>query len=614
MRLPSSMSILYHRHGRLTDTKMAYYSDEIIEEVRSRNDIVDVVGNYVKLQKKGNTYFGLCPFHNEKTGSFSVSPQKQMFYCFGCGAGGNVLTFVMKYENFTFGEAMQTLADRAGIRLPQQEMTSSQKKEADKRTRLLEIQKEAAKYFYSLLMGPRGKNAYAYFKKRELTDETIKKFGLGYSDQYSDDLYRYLRSKGYDDQILKESGLVTIDEVRGGHDKFWNRAMFPIMDVHNKVIGFGGRVMGEGEPKYLNSPETKIFDKSRNLYGLHLARTTKKNFFLLCEGYMDVISLHQAGFDNAVASLGTALTSGHASLLKRYTKEVYLTYDSDGAGRKAALRAIPILREVGIVTKVVNMEPYKDPDEFMKNLGPEEYRKRLEQAENSFMFQIRVLQQDYDMSDPQSKTAFFNKVAEKLLEFQEELERTNYIEAIAAKYLIREDELRKLVNNLAMKGGVVKTPQPLKSGVHENKKKEDGMKQSQKLLLTWLIEDTRLFETIKGLVDASDFTEELYHKAACEVFQQFEKDGTVNPAKIVSLFDNEEEQAEIAALFNASIHEVESKADMEKAVKETVIRIKQNSIRVQSQNMDSTDLNGMMKTIEQKRALEKLEKMNFHIV
>lgn len=593
---------------------MAYYSDEIIEEVRSRNDIVDVVGNYVKLQKKGNTYFGLCPFHNEKTGSFSVSPQKQMFYCFGCGAGGNVLTFVMKYENFTFGEAMQTLADRAGIRLPQQEMTSSQKKEADKRTRLLEIQKEAAKYFYSLLMGPRGKNAYAYFKKRELTDETIKKFGLGYSDQYSDDLYRYLRSKGYDDQILKESGLVTIDEVRGGHDKFWNRAMFPIMDVHNKVIGFGGRVMGEGEPKYLNSPETKIFDKSRNLYGLHLARTTKKNFFLLCEGYMDVISLHQAGFDNAVASLGTALTSGHASLLKRYTKEVYLTYDSDGAGRKAALRAIPILREVGIVTKVVNMEPYKDPDEFMKNLGPEEYRKRLEQAENSFMFQIRVLQQDYDMSDPQSKTAFFNKVAEQLLEFQEELERTNYIEAVAAKYLIREDELRKLVNNLAMKGGVVKTPQPLKSGVHENKKKEDGMKQSQKLLLTWLIEDTRLFETIKGLVDASDFTEELYHKAACEVFQQFEKDGTVNPAKIVSLFDNEEEQAEIAALFNASIHEVESKADMEKAVKETVIRIKQNSIRVQSQNMDPTDLNGMMKTIEQKRALEKLEKMNFHIV
>lgn len=592
---------------------MAYYSDELIEEVRSRNDIVDVVGGYVKLQKKGSTYFGLCPFHNEKTGSFSVSGQKQMFYCFGCGAGGNVLTFVMKYENFTFGEAMQTLAERVGIELPQHEMTNAQKKEADKRTRLLEINKEAAKYFYSLLYGPRGKNAYEYFKKRELSEETMKKFGLGYSDQYSDDLYRYLRAKGYDDQILKESGLVTIDEVRGGHDKFWNRAMFPIMDVHNKVIGFGGRVMGEGEPKYLNSPETKIFDKSRNLYGLHLARTTKKNFFLLCEGYMDVIALHQAGFDNAVASLGTALTSGHASLLKRYTKEVYLTYDSDGAGKKAALRAIPILREVGIVTKVVNMEPYKDPDEFMKNLGAEEYQDRIDNAENSFMFQIRLLQQGYDMSDPQSKTAFFNEVAKQLLEFQEELERTNYIEAVARKFAINADELRKLVNNLAMKGGVVKATQPLKTGVHENKKKEDGMKQSQKLLLTWLIEDTRLFQTVKGLVDASDFTEELYHKAALEVFEQFERDGTVNPAKIVNLFDNEEEQAEIAALFNASIHEVESQADMEKAIKETVIRIKQNSINVQSQNMDPTDLNGMMKTIEQKRALEKLEKMNFHI-
>lgn len=340
---------------------MPYYSDELVEEVRSRNDIVDVIGSYVHLQKKGSTYFGLCPFHNEKTGSFSVSPNKQMYYCFGCGAGGNVFTFLMQYENFTFPEAMQELADRVGIELPKQEMTSAQRREADRRTQLLEINKEAAKYFYMLLRGPRGQRAHEYFKKRELSDETMQKFGLGYSDQYSDDLYKYLRSKGYDDEILKETGLVTIDEVRGGHDKFWNRAMFPIMDVHNRVIGFGGRVMGDGEPKYLNSPETKIFDKSRNLYGLNIARSTRKNQLLLCEGYMDVIALHQAGFDNAVASLGTALTSGHASLLKRYTNEVYLTYDSDGAGVKAALRAIPILKEVGITTKVINMRPVQGP-------------------------------------------------------------------------------------------------------------------------------------------------------------------------------------------------------------------------------------------------------------
>lgn len=369
---------------------MPRYSDELIEEVRSRNDIVDVISQYVRLSKKGSTYFGLCPFHNEKTGSFSVSPNKQMYYCFGCHAGGNVFTFLMQYENYTFGEAMEALAERAGVDLPKQEYTAAQRQEADRRARLLEINKEAAKYFFVLLRGERGKRALDYFKKRALSDETIHKFGLGYSDQYSDDLYRYLRSKGYDDEILKDSGLVTIDEVRGGHDKFWNRAMFPIMDVHNKVIGFGGRVMGDGEPKYLNSPETKIFDKSRNLYGLNFARATKKPQLLLCEGYMDVIALHQAGFDNAVASLGTALTSGHANLLKRYTKEVYLTYDSDGAGIKAALRAIPILKEVGITTKIINMKPYKDPDEFIKALGAEAYQERIDQAENSFLFEVRL--------------------------------------------------------------------------------------------------------------------------------------------------------------------------------------------------------------------------------
>lgn len=593
---------------------MPYYSDELIEEVRSRNDIVDVIGGYVRLQKKGSTYFGLCPFHNEKTGSFSVSPNKQMYYCFGCGAGGNVFTFLMKYENYTFSEAMQTLADRVGVELPQQEMTEAQKREADKRTRLLEINKEAAKYFYSLLRNNRGTKALEYFRKRELSDETMQKFGLGYSDQYSDDLYRYLRSKGYDDNILKDSGLVTIDEARGGRDKFWNRAMFPIMDANNRVIGFGGRVMGDGEPKYLNSPETKIFDKSRNLYGLNIARHSRKDYLLLCEGYMDVISLHQAGFDNAVASLGTALTSGHANLLKRYTKEVFLTYDSDGAGVKAALRAIPILKEVGITTKIINMRPYKDPDEFMKALGAEAYQERIDNAENSFMFEIRIMEEKYDMNDPESKTQFYNEIASKLLGFSEELERNNYIQAVADKYHIAFEDLRKLVNNLAIKGGIVKAPTQLKSGINEKKiKKEDGMKQSQKLLLTWLIEDTRLFGSIKGLVTADDFTETLYNQVAKMLFEQYAADGKVNPAKIISTFEDEEEQNEVAALFNATIHEVESKQDMEKAIKETIIRIKQNSINYRSQNLDPTDLNGLMKVVEDKKSLEKLEKLHISI-
>lgn len=591
---------------------MPYYSDELIEEVRSRNDIVDVISSYVKLKKKGSTYFGLCPFHNEKTGSFSVSPAKQMYYCFGCGAGGNVFTFLMEYENFTFPEAMEALAERAGITLPKQELSREAKKESDKRSMLLEINKEAGKYYYMLLRNERGKLALNYFRKRELSDETMQKFGLGYSDKYSDDLYRYLKSKGYSDELLKESGLISFDEKRGGHDKFWNRAMFPIMDIHNKIIGFGGRVMGDGEPKYLNSPETKIFDKSRNLYALNFARLTKKPQMLLCEGYMDVIALHQAGFDNAVASLGTAFTSGHASLLKRYTKEVYLTFDSDGAGIKAALRAIPILKEVGLQAKVINMKPYKDPDEFIKALGAEEFQKRIDAAENSFMFEIRILEQNYDMKDPQGKTAFQHEVAKKLAQFSEELERNNYIEAVAEKYHMGYENLRKLVNHYGMQDGIQREPVRRKSGVNENKKKEDGMKQSQKLLLTWLIEDTSLFPVIQKYISPEDFTEPIYKKAAEILFAQF-MEGNVNPGQIVSMFQNEDEQREIAALFNARIHEIETKQEWEKALKETIVRVKQNSIAVRSEQLEPTDMAGLQKLVADKRQLEALEKLHISI-
>lgn len=599
---------------------MPYFSDEIVEEVRSRNDIVDVISQYVRLTKKGSTYFGLCPFHNEKTGSFSVSPNKQMYYCFGCGAGGNVFTFLMQYENFTFGEAMEMLADRAGISLPQQEYTPEQRRQADKRQRLLEINKEAARYFYTLLRNQRGKNVLNYFQKRQLSDETMKKFGLGYSDQYSDDLYKYLRSKGYEDEILKESGLVTIDERRGGYDKFWNRAMFPIMDVHNKVIGFGGRVMGDGEPKYLNSPETPIFDKSRNLYGLNFARTTKKSQLLLCEGYMDVIALHQAGFDNAVASLGTALTPGHANLLKRYTKEVYITYDSDGAGVKAALRAIPILKEVGIITKIVNMKPYKDPDEFIKAMGAEAYQERIDQAENSFMFELRIMEGQYDLKDPEGKTAFYNAIAKKLCSFTEKIERDIYVETVAAKYMIPVVDLQRLVGKYGMQmANMPKENNQLKTGIHENNaakrglKKEDGMKQSQKLLLTWLIENTGLFHKIKKYITTDDFTEEIYRKVSEILFQQFEQTGTVNPAQIISMFPAEEEQKEIAGLFNARIHEVETKDEREKALKETIVRIKQNSIKYRSEHLAPTDMQGLMKLVTDKKDLEELEKVHISI-
>ncbi|MCI7129577.1 MAG: DNA primase [Lachnospiraceae bacterium] len=583
---------------------MPLYSDDLVEEVRSRSDIVDVISQYVKLHKRGSNYVGLCPFHNEKTGSFTVSASKQMYYCFGCGAGGNVITFLMNYENETFPEVLQELADRAGVELPKQEVSPEAKQQADKRSRLLEVQKEAAKYYYALLRSPRGRQAYEYFHKRELSDETMRKFGLGYSDKYSDDLYRYLKNKGYEDSLLKDSGLVSFDERHGGHDKFWNRAMFPIMDMRGKVIGFGGRVMGEGEPKYLNSPETQIFDKSRNLYALHIAKSTKKPQMLLCEGYMDVIALHQAGFDNAVASLGTAFTTGHASLLKRYTKEVYLTFDSDGAGIKAALRAIPILKEVGLTAKVIHMEPYKDPDEFIKALGAEEFQKRIDNAENSFFFELRVLEQNYDMRDPESKTAFHNEVARRLLGFSEELERENYITATAERYHIGYEQLRRLVNTLGAKGIGAKpqeNPTQLKSGMNHKNKREDGNHQAQKLLLTWLVDRPELYEQIRYEVSPEDFTEELYRKVATLIYDQYKK-GAVNPAQIISTFSDEEEQRTVAGLFHARLPELTSVQEQEKALRDVIARIRRDSLEAKKEQVDVTSLEDVQRFIEAAKA------------
>ena len=622
-----------------------YYPDEVIEEVRMKNDIVDVISGYVKLQKKGANYFGLCPFHNEKSPSFSVSPGKQMYYCFGCGAGGNVLTFVMEYENYTFQEALQSLADRAGVTLPKMEYSKEAREQAEFRARLLEANKLAANYFYYQMKQPQGKIAYEYFHdKRKLTDETMLRFGLGYSNKTSDDLYRFLKEKGYDDAFLSQTGLVTIEE-RGGRDKFWNRVMFPIMDVNNRVIGFGGRVMGDGEPKYLNSPETKLFDKSRNLYGLNYARTTREKYMLVCEGYLDVISMHQAGFTNAVASLGTAFTSQHAGVLKRYTDQVILTYDSDGAGIKAALRAIPILRDAGISARVLNMKPYKDPDEFIKNMGADAFKERIAQAKNSFLFEIDVLKRNYQLEDPEQKTKFYQETAKKLLQFGEPLERDNYIQAVSREQMIKEEELRQLVNRLGMQMGLkagdsyredasgrnvisrengsgpgndMGRPEyggnPYEGQAAQNQaaikktgrkqEREDGIRRSQRLLLTWLIENPALFDKIKGIITADDFVEDLYHQVAVMVFEGHEA-GNVNPAGILSRFINDEDQyKEVAALFNASLKESLNNEEQKKAFAETVMKVRKNSLDTASRN--AKDIAQLQEIIKQQAALKQL--------
>ena len=587
------------------------FSEELIEEVRVRNDIVDVVAGYVRLQKRGSNHWGLCPFHNEKSPSFSVSGPKQMYYCFGCGAGGNVYTFLMNYENMSFLEAMKALADRAGIQLPEMEDNEQIRQREGKRARLLEVNKEAAKFFYYQLRNPRGAIGYQYLQKRELSDETMHKFGLGYAGKNGADLVQYLRQKGFEDELIKEAGLASNSEKQGLTSQFWNRVMFPIQDINHRVIGFGGRVMGDGTPKYLNSPETPVFDKRRNLYGLNFARTARCGNIILCEGYMDVIAMHQAGFTQAVASLGTAFTPEQANLLHRYTENVLLAYDSDGAGVKAALRGIGILREAGLTGKVINMQPYKDPDEFMKALGKEAFQERIDKAENSFFFEIRILEGQFDMSDPEAKTKFHREVAKKLCEFSEDVERDNYLQAVADKYLIGIENLRKLVNSYAAQTGLAKPVERPRSGVHQKNSLEENAKKSQRLLVTWLTDEPALYGKIRKYISPEDFTDELYRKVAQRLFQGLEEEN-FQPAGIISMFEDEEEQREVAALFNTNLPQLNTGQEREKAFHDIVFAVKKNSYEYYTDKLGA-DVNALKQAIEGKKALEELAKTHISL-
>lgn len=588
-----------------------YYPEELVEEVRTKNDIVDVISGYVKLQKKGSNHWGLCPFHNEKSPSFAVSAGKQMYHCFGCGVSGNVYTFVMSYENYTFPESVKMLAQRAGVNLPEVEYTEEMRRKENRRARLLEVNKEAARFFYYQLRSQHGSIGYQYLQRRELNDETMKKFGLGYAGKSGAFLVQYLRQKGFEDDLIKESGIAVYSEKYGLTSQFWNRVMFPIQDINHRVIGFGGRVMGDGEPKYLNSPETPIFDKRRNLYGMNFARTARSGNIILCEGYMDVIAMHQAGFSQAVASLGTAFTPEQAALLRRYTESVLLAYDSDGAGVKAALRSIGILREAGLSAKVINMKPYKDPDEFMKNLGKDAFVERINQAENSFFFEIRVMEKEYDLKDPEGKTKFHREIAKKLCNFSEDAERENYLQAVADKYYIRTDDLRKLVIAHASKSGYVQPVQRPKSGVQQKNTPEENVKKSQRLLLTWLTDEPEVYPKIKRYISSEDFTEDLYRQVAARLFQDLDQ-GNYNPAAIISMFTDEEEQREAASLFHTNLPKLETKQEREKALSDIVLAVKRNSYEYYTSKL-GTDVNALKQVIDGKKALEELARTHISL-
>lgn len=558
-----------------------YYTDEQIEEVRSRNDIVDIISSYVNIKKKGNSYTACCPFHHEKTPSFHVSREKQMYHCFGCGVGGNVYTFLMEHENLSFPEAVEMLAERAGIELPRQSMSAEEKRQADAKVQIKDMNKSAAAYFHYLLKTERGTHAMEYLKGRGLTDETITSFGLGFSDVYRDDLYKYLKKKGYTDEELKKSGLVKFDEKYGASDSFWNRVMFPIIDVNNRVIGFGGRVMGDAKPKYINTQDTPVFDKSRNLYGLNLAKKSKRRGAIFCEGYMDVISMHQAGFDNAVASLGTALTMGQVNLLRHYKDEVYLAYDSDEAGTKATLRALDILREFGMPARVISLTPYKDPDELLQAEGKEGFEKRIDSAVSGIMFEIGNLANNYRQDDPQERTVFQREAAKKLALIEEPLERGNYIESVSKEYRIPFDSLKEMVTKYGIAGtgradaSVFREKNDRRSPEEQREKKQ---LKAERLMITWLINDEKLFQTLKGILSEDDFFEPVYHDIAKVMFEQYEREGKVMPAVIMNQFQSIEEHGRAAEIMQQDFEMEVSEDDKSKVITDLVKGIKLRSV------------------------------------
>lgn len=593
-----------------------YYPDEIVEQVRAGNDIVDVVGQYVKLKRQGANYFGLCPFHNEKSPSFSVSPTKQIFYCFGCGAGGNVITFLMKYENYSFQEALKVLADRAGVKLPQMEYSAGMRKEIEHKNQLYAINKEAATYYYRMLRSPRGAPGLKYLTERKLSPETMKNFGLGFADGSNSDLVQHLRKCGFSDELILESGVAAHDEKRGLHDKFWNRVIFPIMDINNRVIGFGGRVMGDGKPKYLNSPETPVFDKGRNLYGLNIAKRSRKEQFILCEGYMDVISMHQAGFTQAVASLGTSFTVGQASILKRYAKDIILSYDSDEAGVKAALRNNGILKQAGLRARVLNLRPHKDPDEFIKAEGAEAFQKRLDEAENAFFFELRMAERRFNMQDPSGKTDFCREAARMLGQFPDEIERDNYIRAVAQKYFIDEEALRRMVGSYAEvedgTEGPVLPPERPKRAVRGEQKTTAGEAElsSQRYLLTWLADNPALILQVSKYISPDDFSEGVYRICASHFWASGGK-GT-ELASIISLFTEEAEQREAAGLFNTRLPLPDTREEKEKALRDIVISVKKGSNERQ-EKAETGSPDALKNMIRRKKELEALRQVRFHL-
>ncbi|MEA4815998.1 MAG: DNA primase [Lachnospiraceae bacterium] len=572
-----------------------YYSQELIEEIRAQNDIVDVIGSYVKLKQKGSSYFGLCPFHKEKTASFSVNAERQFYYCFGCGAAGNVISFIMQIQNCDFNEALKFLADRVHIELPEGDALRKTNAIAKKNERLFEMHKLAGRFFYETLHSPEGKDAVSYVEGRKVSEGIQKKFGLGFAPDSKDKLYKFLSEKGFGDEECLASGLVLTNKYGNGmRDRFYNRLMFPIFDVNGRIVGFGGRSIDASMPKYLNSPETSIFNKSKNLYGLNFAKKTRFREIILVEGYMDAISIYQAGYHNVSATLGTALNQNHASVLKKYADSVILLYDSDEAGTNAALRALSILNSSGFKVKVLQVTGGKDPDEYIKEFGSKEFGRLLVSAKSHVDFQIKCAGKKYDLARTDDKIKYTTDVALILSNLQTEIEEEAYIKDASLLTGISQGAIKSEINKIKASKDlnitrfeVVNGPRLKSSYRSFEKKNKKALNEAQKDVLNICSINRDIFDKIKEYVKPDDFFD-IYRNLAEIVFELCEKKQAVFPGEVLNHFEDPSDQQQVAEVF-ASDCEYETFRDLERAVNDDIKIIKKANIDAAAENPSSID-------------------------
>ena len=590
---------------------MPRYPQELVEEVRVATDIVELIGSYLPLKQKGNNYWGLCPFHHEKTASFSVSPDKQLYYCFGCGASGNAYSFVMQMDNVDFPEAVRKLAERAHIPLPEEAETPAAQAARQLRERLLAMHSAAGRFYYECLHGPEGREALEYLQKRQISPALARKFGLGYAPG-RERLVRYLTEQGYTQTELEKSGLVLPGREGGPlRDRFFNRLMFPIFDGGGRCIGFGGRVLGKSEPKYLNSPETELFNKSKNLYGLHFAKKTRSRELILVEGYMDLLAIVQAGFPNVVAGLGTALNGEHVKVLQKVCDAVILLYDSDEAGQNAARRAIPLLLAGGLSVRVAAVPDGKDPDEFIKAHGPAAFARVIANAQSHTAFAISCIRKNYNLENPEHITAFATEVSKLLSELPNPIEAEVYAREVAQETGVSVETLLGQVKRLrdreeeafaqkAEKERLRRYDRVEKTGTEAVPK---GVLAAQKDLLARCAAHPELFRRVLEYLGPEDFLTPVLRRVAELMVDCLKQDLSILPAELVNHFSDLDEQKLVSGLFAQRLQPLDTEAQ-KKALKEEILLIKRAKLE---KDMETADILELKALLEQRKEWDRKE-------